>query len=58
LVATQVVRDGEVAVTVLIGERDVLHKQAASIVKSYAALVRGLLPDGHPLLKTIPTLTG
>ena len=35
-----------------------LHDQAAALVKSYGAVAHALLPDGHPLLKTIPTLTG
>jgi hypothetical protein len=56
--AAEAVKDGEAAVTVKIRERDVLHKRAASLVKSYGSLVRGLLPAGHPLLSTIPTLTG
>ena len=56
--ATESVRDKEATVAVHLGERNALHKQATETVKRYAALVRGLLPDGHPLLATIPTLTG
>ena len=47
----------EAAVTVGISERDTLHEQAAAGIKSYGAVVRSLLHEGHPLLMTLPTLT-
>ena len=56
--AAQVLTEAEDTVTVGIGTRDGLHDQAAEVVKSYGTVARSVLPDGHPLLKTIPTLTG
>ncbi|WP_309708312.1 hypothetical protein [Armatimonas sp.] len=55
--AAQTLAELELSVSTGIGTRDGLHKQAATITKDYGAAVRGLLPTGHPLLKTIPTLS-
>ena len=54
----EALEEAEASVTVGIGARDALHDQAAELVKRYATVVRGLLPEGHPLLKTVPKLTG
>ncbi len=56
--AAQALTQAEDAVTVGIGTRDGLHDQAAAVVKDYGIVARSVLPEGHPLLKTIPTLTG
>lgn len=57
-IVAQALAESEAAVRVGIGTRNDLHDQAAELVKSYGAVAHALLPDGHPLLKTIPTLTG
>jgi hypothetical protein len=54
----QSLTEAEDAVRVGIVERDTLHDRAAEVIKDYGTVVRGLLYDGHPLLKTLPTLTG
>lgn len=56
--AAESLASAESAVSVGLATRDDLHKQASTVVKDYAGVVRGVLPDGHPLLKTIPTLSG
>jgi hypothetical protein len=56
--AAQALTEAEDAVTVGIGTRDGLHERAAERVKSYATVARSVLPEGHPLLKTVPKLTG
>ena len=56
--AAQALTQAEDSVTVGIGTRDGLHDQAAAVVKDYGIVARSVLPEGHPLLKTISTLTG
>jgi hypothetical protein len=56
--AAESLAGAEATVRASLGTRNDLHDQAEAIVKDYGAAVRGLLPDGHPLLDTIPTLSG
>ncbi|MBB6053358.1 hypothetical protein [Armatimonas rosea] len=55
--AADTLATAESTVTEGIVERKRLHEQAGTVVKDYAGVARGLLPAGHALLKTIPTLS-
>jgi hypothetical protein len=56
--AAQALTQAADSVTVSIGIRDGLHEQAAAVVKDYGVVARSVLPESHPLLKTIPKRTG